>query len=319
MIPILLSSALAADTQLGGAVDLVAGVAVEGETAVGSFGLQQAEGDIQVGSRDFSFVTQLDLAATVSGDGIFLYSIAPERLLVQGGGKGWMLEGGIFPAFFREESVDPWRNSMVHGSLASARVPGAVLGAGASLGGPKAWVDLLVGAQPSTVDVFRLDDGPVALPFIAGARGRFDLGAAHLGGGAWFGGSLAALGFGGLETGGNVDVGVVSPYWEFVSDLHEGHAGFVGADLFPASVVSPGARVELDSQRGFGVGVDVATTLFDILRIKGEASYQAGNPGVYLEVAIFSKQPIDDDKYGRPNSPYSPPPPPPKTEKKTKK
>lgn len=300
MLLLLLHPAFAADTQLGGAVDLLAGVSVVGDGAVGSFGLRQAEGDLQVGSREFSFVTQLDLAATVSGEGIFLYSIAPERLYVQGAGRGWTLQGGVFPGFFRQESVDPWRNSMVSNSLASARTPGAILGANAALGGPKAWAELMVGFAPSTVDVFRFDDAPVALPFIAGARGRFDLGTAHLSGGAWFGGGFGSLGFGGLELGGDVDLGVVDPYGEFVSDLRDGHAGFLGADLFPSSPVSPGARVEFDSQRGFGVGVDVASTFFDILRIKAEASYQAGNPGVYLEVAVFSKAPIDDDRHGRP-------------------
>lgn len=312
-----LPSAFAADAQVGGAVDLVAGVTVGEAGTVGSFGLRQVEGDIQVGGRDFNFVTQLDLAATVSGDGIFLYSIAPERLVVAGGGKGWNLQGGIFPAFFRVESVDPWRNSFVLPSMASARTPYTILGGGAEFGGPSAWVNLLVGFQPSTVDVFKLDDGPVSLPFIAGLRGRFDLGNAHLGGGAWFGGNFASLGFGGLELGGNVELGVVSPYGEFVSDLRDGHSGFLGADLFPSSVVSPGARVELDAQRGFGVGVDVASTLFDILRIKAEASYQAGNPGVYLEVAVYSKAPVDDDRYGRPLTAH-PQSTPAKVEKKKK-
>ena len=307
MLLLLAAPSFAADAQLGGAVDFIAGVTVGEDGGAAALGLRQAEGDIKVGGQDFAFVTQLDVAATLSGDGLFLYSLAPERLLIEGGGPSWKAWGGIFPAFFRMESVDPWRNQMVTGSLASARVPGAILGGGVEFGGPTAWLDLLVGARPATVDVFRLDDvGLGSLPFIAGARGRFDIQVVHFGGGAWFGGDFAALGFGGMELGGNVDLGVVSPYAELVTDLQDGHAGFLGADLFPSGVVSPGARVELDSARGFGVGVNVASTLFDILRLKGEASYQAGNPGIYLEVAVFSKAPIDDDRHGRPTPPTGP-------------
>ena len=291
------------NVELGGAVDLMAGVTVGEGGAVGAFGLRQLEGDLRVGSPEFGFNTQLDIAATFSGDGIFLYSIAPERLAVEGGGKGWKLEGGVFPGYFRMESVDPWRRNGVVTSLAAQRLPGAILGAGAQLGDNRGGVDLLLGAQPSTVDVFAFDDGPVSLPFIAGARGRIGIQPVRIAGGAWFGGNLGALGVGGMEVGVDANLGVVCPYGEVVSDLREGHAGFLGADLFPDGVVTPGARVELDSQRGFGVGVGAAATLFDILRLKGEANYQAGNPGVYLEVALFSKAPIDDDAHGFVNHP----------------
>jgi len=266
MTPILLLLAFpshAAEAQFGGAINLVAGITAGESGAVGALGLQQAEGDVRVGARDLAFTMQLDLAATFSGDGIFLYSISPERLVAEGGGPQWKLQGGIFPAYFRMESVDPWRNSAVVRSLASARVPGTVFGAGAELGGDKGGVDLLLGVQPSTVDVFRIDDGPVWLPFIAGARGRVAIESVRIAGGAWFGGNLGALGFGGLELGVDANLGVVVPYGEFVSDLQAGHAGFLGADLFPDGVVSPGARIELDSQRGFGVGVSAASTLFE--------------------------------------------------------
>ena len=299
MLLLLVVPSLAADTQIGGSADFIAGIAVgEGGMALG---LQQAEGDIKVGDDDFAFEAQVDVAATFSGEGILLYSIAPERLLIEGGGGGWKAWGGVFPGFFRLESVDPWRNQMVKGSLASSRVPGAILGGGAEFGGPAAWVDVMVGALPATVDVFRLDDtGMGPMPLIVGARGRFDVQSVHFGGGAWFSGDIAAIGFGGLELGVAIDLGVVSPYGELVTDLREGHAGQVGADLFPDGAVSPGARVELDSQRGFGVAVGVASTLFEMLRVKGEASYQAGSPGIYLEVAVFSKWPADDNRYGRP-------------------
>jgi hypothetical protein len=300
LFTLLLATARAAapNVEVGGAIDLIAGVTAGDNGAVGALGLQQAEGDIRVGTEEFAFATELDIAATFSGEGIFLYSIAPERLAVEGGGQGWRLEGGIFPAYFRMESVDPWRANGVVASLASARLPGQVLGAGAQLGDNRGGVDLLLGALPSTVDVFRIDDGPVSLPFIAAARGRVGFESVRLAGGAWFGGNLGALGFGGLEVGVDANLGVVSPYGELVSDLREGHAGFLGADLFPDGVVTPGARVELDSQRGFGVGVGAACTLFEILRLKAEANYQAGNPGLYLEVAVFSRAPMNDDAHG---------------------
>ncbi len=291
------------NVELGGAIDLIAGVTAAEGGAVGALGLQQAEGDLRIGSPEFAFNAQLDIAATFSGEGIFLYSIAPERLSVEGGGKAWKLEGGVFPAYFRMESVDPWRANGVVRSLAHARLPGAVLGAGAQLGDNRGGVDLLIGAQPSTVDVFRLDDAPVSLPFIAGARGRLGVQSVRIAGGAWFGGHLGAMGVGGMELGMDADLGVVVPYGEFVSDLREGHAGFLGADLFPDGLVTPGARVELDSERGFGVGVGAAATLFGIVRLKGEANYQAGNPGVFVEVAVFSKAPIDDDARGFVNRP----------------
>lgn len=293
------SVAFAGNATVGGAIDLVAGVQVAPGVAAGALGLQQAEGDVHWGSESFWFDAQIDAAATFSGEGVFIYSLAPERLALGGGGRSWRAWGGIFPGFFRMESVDPWRSQFVRPALATARVPGAILGAGAEFGGPKAGVSLLVGAQPSTVDLFQIDDGPVSLPFVAGARGRVTLSAVEVAGGAWFGGGLDSLGFGGLELGTAVDLGVVVPYGEFVSDLRQGHAGFVGADLFPDGVVSPGARVELDAVRGFGVSVGAASSLFDILRIKAEASYQAGAPGVYLEVALHSKEPVDDDRFGR--------------------
>jgi hypothetical protein len=292
------SPAHAADVELGGAIDLIGGIALEGDAPVGAVGLRQAEGDLRVGGKDLAFTMQLDVAATFSGDGIFLYSITPERLAAEGGGRGWRLQGGIFPSFFRMESVDPWRNNAVRPSLASARLPGTILGGAAELGDNRGGVDLLIGARPSTVDVFRIDDGPVGLPFVAGARGRLGFDPVRLAGGAWFGGDLGALGFGGMEIGVDANLGVVAPYGEFVSDLQDGHAGFLGADLFPDGLVSPGARVELDSDRGFGFGVGAASTLFDILRVRAEASYQAGSPGVYVEVAVFSKAPVDDDRHG---------------------
>lgn len=300
LLPLLLAAVHAAppNVELGGAVDLMAGVTTGEGGAVGSFGLRQLEGDLLVGGDEFAFNAQLDIAATFSGEGIFLYSIAPERLVVEGGGKGWKLEGGVFPGYFRMESVDPWRSNGVVTSLAARRLPATILGAGAQLGDNRGGVDLFLGAQPSTVDVFKLDDGPVALPFIAGARGRIGIQPVRIAGGAWFGGNLGALGVGGMELGFDAALGVVTPYGEFVSDLRDGHAGFLGADLFPDAVVTPGARVELDSQLGFGVGVGAATTLFDILRLKLEANYQAGHPGLFLEVALFSKAPIDDDPRG---------------------
>ncbi len=301
MLLLLLPSALAGNAEVGGAVDLIAGVAFAGDTSVASFGVQQAEADLKVGGDGFAFVMQLDTAATVSGDGLLVYSLAPERLTVGGGGRGWRAWGGVFPGIFRLESVDPWRRQAVVASMASARVPGAVLGGGADFGSAKGGVSLLLGFAPATVDVFRLDDvGPTSLPLIAGARGHATFSTVEVAGGAWFGGGFDALGFGGLELASVIDLGVVVPYVEFVSDLGEGHSGFVGADLFPTAIVSPGARVELDSTRGFGVGVSVASTAFEILRFKGEASYQAGNPGVYLEVAVMSKAPVDDDRFGRP-------------------
>ncbi|MSQ00325.1 MAG: hypothetical protein EXR71_00355 [Myxococcales bacterium] len=300
MLLLLLTTALAGNAEVGGAVDLIAGVAFAGQTNVASFGVQQAEGDLKVGGDGFAFVMQLDMAATLSGDGLLLYSLAPERLTVEGTGRGWRAWGGVFPGFFRLESVDPWRRQAVVASMASARVPGAVLGGGADFGGTKGGVSLLLGFSPATVDVFRFDDiGPSSLPLLAGARGRAMFSMVEVAGGAWFGGGFDAFGFGGLELGSVIDLGVVVPYLEFVSDLSAGHSGFVGADLFPAAIVSPGARVELDSVRGFGVGVSVASTAFEILRLKGEASYQGGNPGVYLEVAVMSKAPVDDDRFGR--------------------
>lgn len=317
MLLIPLSAALAGNATVGGAIDLVAGVNLAPGAAVGSFGLQQAEGDVLVGGKEFSFELQLDAAATLSGEGLFVYSLAPERLTVGGGGRGWRAWGGIFPGFFRLESVDPWRRQFVVASMASGHVPGAVLGGGGEFGGPKASVAVLLGVQPATVDLFRVDDvGFGALPFIAGARGRVQVSSVELAGGAWFGGGLGGLGFGGLEVASVVDLGVVVPYGELVTDLSTSHAGHLGADLFPDGVVSPGARVELDSARGFGVAVGAASSLFEILRIKAEASYQAGAPGVYLEVAVHSKAPVDDDRFGRrtdlegPKPPAKKPPPP---------
>ncbi len=308
-------SALAADAQVGGAVDLVAGMNFQGQAAVGTFGLQQAEGDVKVGGPALNFEAQLDVAATLSGDGLFVYSLAPERLQVAGEGAGWRAWGGVFPAFFRLESVDPWRRQFVVGAMATAHTPGAMLGGAAELGGPKGGVSLLLGVQPATVDIFRFDEvGLGPLPFLAGARGRVMVNTVELAGGAWFGGGLGGLGFGGLEVATVADLGVVVPYGEVVTDLAASHAGFVGADLFPDAVVSPGARVELDSVRGFGVAVGAASSLFEILRIKAEASYQAGAPGLYLEVAVHSKAPADDDRFGRP----SPLPAPPKPSRKKK-
>ncbi len=287
---ILLSLALADDVQVGGAIDLAGGSDFTGDSGVG-LGLRQVEGDLRVEGENVGVELQLDTAAVLTGDGLFIYSLGPERLVGEGFGKGWRLAGGVYQAPFRMESVDPWRNALVTPSLVSRRVPGAMLGGELTLGGPVASVVLVAGGQPYTTNVFDLDQaGP--MPFLAGARGEFDVEVVELGLGAWAGGINGAP-FGGLEAGARLDLLIVGAEAEIVTDLRDDHALSLQGEIWPDGLFSPVTRVEFASE-GFGVAVGASSTIADIVKLKAEASYQAGNAGVYLEAAVFSKWPGDD-------------------------
>ena len=286
-------AAYAAEVQVGGALDLIGGLtACDGCPVQLAGGLRQAEGDLRVAEGQLAFELQLDTAASVNGDGVFIYLLSPERLVAEGFGDNYRVSAGIFQAPFRIESVDPWPGPQVTPSLLSRRLPAAILGGEVTVHSQVVGATLVVGAQPATTNVFELDEGYGApLPFLAGLRGRVVTGAVDVGGGAWFGGGLDGIGFGGAELGARVDVDIVAAYGDVTSNFQSTHCIVLGTELWPTSVVSPSARVEFDAPEGFGVAVGVGSTLWEILRLKAEASYQAGNPGVYAEVALFSTWP----------------------------
>jgi hypothetical protein len=292
MLPILLVvfAASGAEVKVGGALDLMGGVtACEGCPPQVGGGLREAEGDLRVADEHLAFEIQLDTAASVGSDGVFIYKLAPERLVGEGFGDAYRVSAGIFQAPFRIESVDPWVGPQVMPSLFSRRVPGAILGGEVTVHSEVVGATVVIGGQPATTNVFELDDFSGApLPFLAGLRARVRSGNVDVGGGAWFGGGLDGFGFGGAELGARVDVEVVSVYGDLMSNFADSHSIVVGTELWPEAPVSPSARVEFDAPQGFGVAVGAGATFFELLRIKAEASYQAGNPGVYLEVALFS-------------------------------
>lgn len=285
--------AVAAEVQVGGALDLVGGVtACEGCPVQLAGGLRQAEGDLRVAEGHLAFELQLDTAASLDEDGVFIYLLAPERLATEGFGDNYRVAGGILQAPFRVESVDPWPGPQVMPSLLSRRVPGAYLGGEFTAHSEVVGGTLIVGALPPTTNVFELDElSGQPLPFIAGLRARVMTGGVDVGGGAWVGGGLDGFGFGGAELGARVDVEIVAAYGDVTSNFRDVHSVVLGTELWPEAVVSPSARVEFDAPAGFGVAVGVGSTLFEILRLKGEVSYQTGNPGVYAEIAVFSKWP----------------------------
>lgn len=286
-------TAFAADVQVGGALDLVGGItACEGCPVQLAGGLRQAEGDLRVAEGHLAFELQLDTAASLDEDGVFIYLLAPERLAAEGFGDHYRVAGGILQAPFRVESVDPWPGPQVMPSTFSRRVPGAYLGGELTAHSDVVGGTLIVGAQPPTTNVFELDElSGAPLPFIAGLRARVMTGGVDVGGGAWVGGGLDGFGFGGAELGTRVAVDIVAAYGDITSNFRDIHSVVLGTELWPDAVVSPSARVEFDAPAGFGVAVGVGSTLFEILRLKGEVSYQMGNPGVYAEVAVFSKWP----------------------------
>lgn len=286
-------SAAAAEVQVGGALDLIGGLrACEGCPVQLAGGLRQAEGDLRVAEGHLAFELQLDTAASLDEDGVFIYLLAPERLAAEGFGDNYRVAGGILQAPFRIESVDPWPGPQVMPSLLSRRVPGAYLGGELTAHSDVVGGTLMVGALPPTTNVFELDDVAGApLPFIGGLRARVMSDGVDVGGGAWVNGGLDGFGFGGAELGARVNANIVAAYGDVMSNFRDVHSVVLGTELWPDAVVSPSARVEFDAPAGFGVAVGVGSTLFEILRLKGEVSYQAGNPGVYAEIAVFSKWP----------------------------
>jgi hypothetical protein len=297
---LLLASLASAETMLGGAVDLAGGVCAGDPCSNAGFGLRQAEGDLRTEGEHAAFEVQADLAAQLTGDGLFIPYFAPERLVGEGFGERWRVSGGVFQGPYRIESVDPWRNPFVTPSLVSARVPGAIVGGDAELGSPVASVEVFGGVLPATVNVFDLDQFSAnGLPFIGGLHGRVDIAVVSLSGGAWFGGSPASPGFGGAEIGGRMDLLVVGAYADFTGDFAGHGAGLLGAEIWPNGLFSPGSRLEFDSERGFGFAVGASSTIADLLRLKAEASYQDGGAGVYLEVGIYSAWPDDDVHHPR--------------------
>ena len=288
-----LSSAYADEVQVGGAVDFLGGLDTNRDNAV--IGLRQLEGDLRAEGQALAFEVQLDTAATFTGDGVFLYALGPERLVGEGFGKNWRVALGVEAAPFRMESVDPWRNAMVTYTLLSRHVPASVLGGSFVLGNQQASLTLLAGGELATTNVFALDTlGPV--PFVAGARGKFDVEIVEIGLGAWAGGQGQPV-FGGLEVGARVDAGLVGAQVEAVSDFRSVYAVSAQGEVFPGGLMSPVARVEF-APEGFGVGAGLSSTLFDVLRLKAEATYQAGAAGVFLEAALFSNWPGDDAPRG---------------------
>lgn len=295
---LLVASAHADELRVGGAVDVVGGVDAESGAAV--VGLRQLEGDLRAGSGALAFELQLDTAATFTGDGVFLYALGPERLVGEGLGKDWRLSLGIEKAPFRVESVDPWHNALVSYTMLSRHVPDSVLGAALVLGPPQTNLTLLAGGQLGSTNVFAFEQW-TPMPFLVGARGKFDVDAVELAAGAWAGG-LDRFELGGLELAARVDAGLVGAQAEVVSNLSTAHAASVQGELWPRGLLSPVARVEVATE-GLGVAAGLSSTLFDLLRLKAEAGYQAGAAGIYVEAAVFSAWPGDDAPRGGDTSP----------------
>ena len=116
---LLQSPANAADVEVGGGIDLVAGVVHPPAGAWSSAGgVRALEGDLQVRGGAVTFEAALDASATFAMPLPIVFALVPEQLTLTGDTGPVWISGGVAPAPWRIEAVDGWDNALVTWSAA---------------------------------------------------------------------------------------------------------------------------------------------------------------------------------------------------------
>lgn len=303
LLPVLLLPRLASavDVQVGAGIDVMSATSLEG--AGTGLQLRQLEGDIQLGSETVTARLDLDIAATIWDGQTLLpvYALGPEQLTVRWQPSDFFAQGGIAPAPWRLDRVDPWDRALVSTALVERLVPGSVLGAEAGFDNGAVVVRGVGGADAPAFDFLHLGAlGPTTFRPILGAHAQAGVGIVDIGGGGWWRpleNSLAG------QLGARADFGIVGAFGEIVGGTGNLAGGQIGASIWPSGIVSPSARVELVLGAGPGIAVGVTSTLVEVLKLKAEASYQAGYAAAYLEASLAAPWPPERAQRKRTSGP----------------
>lgn len=283
---LLTSLAWAADVTVGGAVDAMGGLVMNGDAVGGIASLRQAEGDVQLGDEGLNLRLDLDVSLTWNGE-VGLAGVGPEWLAVRGQTQEFRAVAGFFPAPWHGEARDPWMEPLVTLSPTDDVLPRALAGAGGGFGSEKVGLDFLAGLEGPPVELVAPESIRLSgQDAILGLHGFVDTEAVDLGGGfytlPWRASPFGAQ----LDV--RADIGVVRLFGEGVWGESR-FGGQLRGEVWPDGMLTPVARVEYLQGSGPGFAAGISSVWEKIVRAKLEASYRAGTPGVYAEVALFSE------------------------------
>lgn len=297
---VLVRAAGAAEVDVGGAVDVAAGVHLAREGGVSPAatetwaGLREVEGDLR--AKAGAVVLTLEIDATLSGDGVPLglapstdlgrtVWISPEVATLAVVAKGATLAIGAAPGPFRVEGIDGWERAMVTRAGIAALVPDQVVGGTLTLGGDRGRVVAVGGSATDAALILATEGSALAAAWspVVGLRGEF-------GGDAWSAGAGAFAHEGvAFEAGGRGELGPVEVSGEGV--LGTAQSGVMAqVALFPDGLVAPAVRGEwIAGALGGALGVRVNPASWATVKV--EAGYRDGAAYGAAEVAAFSPWP----------------------------
>jgi hypothetical protein len=294
-----IGAALAADVELGGGVDLVAGVVHPPAGAwTSTGGVRELEGDLLVRTDAVEVEAALDLSATVAVPLPVVFAIVPEQLTVTGdAGPVWIM-GGITPAPWRIERVDGWDNALVSWSAEHRNyLTGSLLGAEVGAGTPERGVAGVAGLDMGRgLDFLGNVGGTLTTaPLVVGVYASDREDTLFIEGGVFASPDVPSITG---QVGASCDIDAVRLAAQLVGGWHAPFGGHVEVDLFPDQVVVPVARVEYFARQvGGTVGVGIRPRPF--LAFKAELGYADGAPQAWVEAAVFRPWPPVSKPHGK--------------------
>ncbi len=282
----LLTPAHAADTELGFAVDTVAGAMSTGDGAKTVVGLREVEGDIAVAAGAFRARADLELGLSI--DKSVTLTLARAEQLTLGVDAGTVaLDAGVAPGPWRVESVDPWANALVTIWPGTAAIPAQVLGATVSWGAPSTHLAVIGGWSYAANGINLVDGAPGVGTPIVGVHGQAGLGSkansTRVTGGLWThpGGDRP----GGFEVGARVDVAVLALQTELLGTFDGSLRAQVGAEALSRLPFTPVARLSWDGGPGVALGARVKP--LPMVALKAQGSWEQRQVAGWLEAAIY--------------------------------
>ena len=289
-LPLLLASftsAHAADTSLGAAVDLAAGAWTGGGDVQTNAGIREVEGDLRVRADAFTVRVDMDLGVVAQDGGAWIGLVRPEHLTVGMAGKGARLDAGLAPAPWRIESVDRWENALVNTWRGTALLaPGQVVGGTLALGSTANRIAVVGGMDMGPG--LNLLDGAETQGAVLGVHGQVGLGdkvkSNRLVGGAWW--RPGAKAPGGVQVGFRADVAIAALQAEAIGRSD----GVFGAQLqgegFSRLPVTPVGRLSwVGTQPGITAGLKVRP--FPGIALKAEGGWENDQLAGWVEAAAW--------------------------------
>ncbi len=288
---LLIEGAFAAEVEVGGGVDAIAGVAHPADGAWrATAGVRQLEGDLRVVQGAVTLELALDAAATVALPLPAVFALVPEQAnVVAHTGKVW-IGGGIAPAPWRLERVDGWDNALVSWSAADRSfLPGSLLGVTVGSGTPARGIAVAAGLDlgPGLDLLGDVGQALATAPLLVGVHGAWEERAVRFGGGVFVLPDTPAVAG---QAAVDIDLEPVALSLQVVGGWNAPFGGHAQAALYPDALLSPAFRLEyFDGAAGATIGVALRPKPFFVT--KAEIGWVGGVPSAWVEVAVFRPWP----------------------------